>query len=192
MKNLTTSQRFTLFSTWSSAIDRCHNPGSVSFKNYGGRGIAVCERWRCSFDAFVADMGVRPDGTSLDRIDVNGGYSPNNCRWADKFVQARNKRNTKLTTEDVADIVSAANAGHRPEDIAVFYGITGSYVRKLANNRPTPVHKGAPGAKLTEDTVLSMRNRYANGERPEAMAAELGIAITSAYNVVKGRTWKHV
>jgi uncharacterized protein (DUF433 family) len=193
MKNLTASQRFVLFGAWSGAIDRCHNPANAAFKDYGGRGITVCERWRNSFDAFVADMGARPDGLSLDRIDVNKGYSPDNCRWADKYVQARNKRNTKLSLGDIGDIVRAAEEGHRPEAIAVFYGVTGAYVRALtAHARPHAPCKGTPGAKLTEAQVRDMRARYAQGESPDGLALEFGIQRRNAYNVVKGHTWKHV
>jgi uncharacterized protein (DUF433 family) len=193
MKNLNALQRFQLFNTWSGAIDRCHNPDNAAFKNYGGRGIAVCDRWRDSFDAFVADMGPRPTATSLDRIDVNGPYSPDNCRWADKFVQARNKRNTKLSLEDIADIVRAVEEGNRAEAVAVFYGITGTYVRKLTEDvRPTPACKGTPGAKLTEAQVREMRARWASGATVQELVDAFGIKTRNVYNVVNGSVWKHV
>lgn len=192
MQTLTNTQRFILFNAWSSAIDRCHNPANTSFPDYGGRGIVVCERWRTSFDAFVADMGVRPADTSLDRIDVNKGYSPDNCRWADRFVQARNKRNTKLTKQDLVDIAAASDDGVRPEVIAMFYGVTGAYVRKLTAGRQAPVCKGVPGAKLTEHQVREMRTRYAAGESAQALAVVFNIQKRNAYNVVKGHTWGHV
>lgn len=78
------------YSSWTAMIARCTRKSQHSYLNYGGRGIAVCERWSV-FDNFLFDMGERPDGMTLDRIDGNEGYEPGNCRWATSSQQNRNK-----------------------------------------------------------------------------------------------------
>jgi hypothetical protein len=80
-----------LYSIWHAMRARCNNPEHHAYANYGGRGITVCERWEHSFPDFAVDMGVRPDGMSLDRENNNLGYSPENCRWATRKVQSENK-----------------------------------------------------------------------------------------------------
>lgn len=72
---------------------RCNNKGAVQYKYYGGKGVRVCKRWR-RFEDFLADMGPRPKGKTLDRIDNTGNYTPSNCRWATQSEQTRNQRNS--------------------------------------------------------------------------------------------------
>lgn len=83
--------RTSTYRSWQAAKERCHNPNTAKFPEYGGRGIMVCERWRGSFEAFLADMGLRPAGMTLDRIDGAKGYEPDNCRWATPATQAINR-----------------------------------------------------------------------------------------------------
>jgi hypothetical protein len=86
------------YRSWSAMIDRCENSRSADFADYGGRGIRVCDRWRQDFAAFRADMGPRPKGSSIDRLDNDRGYEPENCAWRTPRQQARNKRNTLRVT----------------------------------------------------------------------------------------------
>lgn len=85
-----------LYELWRTMVRRCHSPTSPRYKTYGARGIQVCERWRRDFFAFVTDMGPRPEGTSLDRVDNDGNYEPGNCRWATPQEQTDNSRVAKL------------------------------------------------------------------------------------------------
>lgn len=84
-------------------LNRCHGPGqSADTARYRDRGIVVCSRWRESFEVFLADMGERPDGTTLDRIDGSRGYSPDNCRWATRKTQQNNASfNHRITLDGV-------------------------------------------------------------------------------------------
>lgn len=88
---------------WAEMVGRCTNPNHKYFYNYGGRGINVCDRWRESKN-FIADMGDRPEGFTLDRIDNDKDYSPENCRWASREVQCINRRVFKKNVFGIAGI----------------------------------------------------------------------------------------
>lgn len=80
------------YTSWVAMKSRCTNPTNPSYPDYGARGISVCDAWRNSFDQFLADMGKRPEGTSIDRINTDGNYEPGNCHWASLVEQANNKK----------------------------------------------------------------------------------------------------
>ncbi len=109
------------YAAWASMKTRCFNPKAQQYANYGARGITVCAAWRDSFEAFIADMGARPSSKhSLDRIDNERGYEPENCRWATVHQQNNNQRHNRLIEVDgvVSTVAEAiARLGAHPATI---------------------------------------------------------------------------
>lgn len=121
---------------WYAMLDRCENPKSANWDNYGARGISVCERWHDP-KLFLEDMGPRPsDVHSIDRVDVNGNYEPSNCRWATDTEQMRNRRCTKLTDEQVQEIRDLCAAKTMTQrSIARLYGVSDVFVSQIKTGK---------------------------------------------------------
>lgn len=116
---------------------RCRLDGRANADRYRDKGIRVCSRWD-SFEAFLDDMGERPDGTSLDRIDSNGNYEQANCRWATPREQARNTRHTILTLETATRVAVLRLQGIPCRIIAEQFGISESLPREIVKGRCWP------------------------------------------------------
>lgn len=164
------------YKTWLKMRERCGNPLAAQFRWYGGRGITVCERWQV-FENFLSDMGERPEGASIDRIDGERGYEPGNCRWVDKTAQMRNQSTTiivewkgeRISLRDLADRYSVPftrvykrwRAGHSVESAVLS-------TRKL----------------ITDEQRVAIAAR--DGMTTAAVARELGMSESSVRRVRQG------
>jgi hypothetical protein len=113
------SQKGGAYTSWLNMIQRCCNPNNKKYEQYGGRGIKVCDRWK-SFEAFYQDLGLRPKGYSIERIDVNGNYEPSNCKWLPFFEQSKNRRTTRyvrLKGEIMTQAEAARRIGKAPQTL---------------------------------------------------------------------------
>lgn len=113
---------------------RCDNPKNPAFKYYGGRGISYDVSWE-SFDQFLVDMGERPTGTSLDRIDSNGPYNKGNCRWVDSLTQAQNTRNRRFSEEQIRDIRRRHSAGESIRELSKTFGACRTTIGSIVHMR---------------------------------------------------------
>jgi hypothetical protein len=120
------------YGSWKAMRNRCLTTSDKDYKWYGGRGVTICARWN-SFEAFAADMGPRPPGTTLDRFpNKEGNYEPSNCRWATDMEQARNRRGLKLEDHEYAQIVWLRSEGFAQAEIARFFEIDQSHVSRIS------------------------------------------------------------
>lgn len=115
------------YRSWEAMKYRCNNPNSTAYSRYGGRGIKVCDRWMESYENFLADMGICPNDRTLERVDNNKGYSPENCKWATKYEQDRNKRSSIK--------IEANGAIFNLKDAATMYGLHPSLIKQRAKSR---------------------------------------------------------
>lgn len=126
------------YKAWSHAKSRCYNPNDLKYKNYGARGIKMCDKWLNDYNAFWEDMGKCPDGLTLDRIDVHGNYEPSNCHWATSMVQGRHRTDNVWITYKDKTMIQSDWAREMKSDVRIFNklwkkGCTMDYIAKRMN-----------------------------------------------------------
>lgn len=158
------------YHSWCGMKARCTNPKNAHYQDYGGRGLSYCVQWE-SFEVFLSDMGEKPKGMSLDRIDFNQGYFPENCRWATPSEQARNKRNnTQLTANGKTQCMQTWAEELKIPPATLSYRINHGWSHEAAINTPVlPRKQTALHRKTTrwithdgKTMCLSDWARYAN------------------------------
>ena len=155
------------YNSWYSMKERCLNPNKDNYSAYGGRGIKICDRWLESFDNFVDDMGKRPEGTTLDRIDSNGNYEPSNCKWSTYSEQTLNTSSTYWIDDNGEKICL--------KHFAKKYGIPPTTIKyRINNGLPLDDLKVKPDEKLVYE--ISYKGKT-YGQRE--IAREFGLALTS-------------
>lgn len=167
------------FTSWLSMMRRCFLSSVAGFSDYGGRGISVCERWY-DWRNFLADMGERPDGFSLDRIDPNGNYEPSNCRWADAVTQNRNTR--RNVTVEVGGVLMLAR------DAAKVLGVSESSISRR-RRAAAPLAERRP-LKLTAAQAQQIKARLDAGLTNTAIAAEFGVTRQHVGQIKAGKVWR--
>lgn len=143
-----------LYNIWIKMRDRCHNPNSADWHDYGGRGISVCATWDLSFDTFRewAMKNGYDESKSIDRIDVNAGYFPDNCRWASASVQANNKRNNHYIIYHGEQITLADAAKNSPVPYGTIKRRIAYYGWNADDAVDTPIGGKRPQAKKENTT----------------------------------------
>ena len=177
-----------IYGIWNSMKQRCGNPNVLSYKDYGGRGIKVCRRWQ-RFENFYADMGDRPEGKTLERRDNDADYGPENCYWAAKEVQVKNKRNNHFITANGETLILAEWArrlGCNPA--AILMRLAKGMDEVEAVTKPIP---SRPNSKLSDEDVRFIRREYPNFTMI-ALAAKLGVSKKTVHNVLHGRIFTDV
>ena len=122
-----------VYKVWIRMRNRCNNPNNTAYKDYGGRGIKVCTRWD-SFETFYADMGERPKGLTIERIDNNGSYEPTNCKWATTTEQHRNTRTNRMIKYGGESKCVSAWAEELGIKYSILYGRLNRYPPQIAFN----------------------------------------------------------
>jgi hypothetical protein len=179
------------YRAWRAMHARCYDSKVKSYADYGARGIYVADRWHGAegFKNFLADMGERPEGCTLERIDNDGPYSPENCRWASRADQSRNKRNNRFITangktQTLQDWSVELGCSHA----AILYRLKKGMSEQEAVTLPIPKR---PNSKLQDKDALYVLENYPTMSA-QALADVLGVSKKTVLNIIHGKTFADV
>ena len=177
----------TEYRIWSQMRGRCANPRGARWSSYGGRGITVCARWHESFENFLADMGPRPAGTTLDRKDNDGNYEPGNCRWATRIEQQNNMRSNRIVVVSGERMTLAEACRRAGLDSSLVGGRLhrGESIAKAL--RPAPHRR-----QTTIDEMAQIKALVEGGATQSEAARLLGLHQTVVNRICIKKGWRHV
>jgi len=159
---------------------RCNNPNHIQFKHYGGRGISVCERWN-DYANFLKDMGEKPSGLSIERIDVDGNYEPSNCRWATQKDQMRNMRITRRITIEGKTYVAA--------DLADKLGVKTDTILERANACATYAELMDPTRRVFHEG-LALGGHASGAKKRQKTNCKNGHKFTEQNTLITKEGWR--
>lgn len=171
---------------------RCHYKGDIGFHRYGGRGIKVCDRWMNSFENFYADMGPRPEGMSLERIDNDGDYEPGNCTWVTTPEQGANQRTNRYLEHD-GERLTVMQWSRRT---GLSKHVICSRLKKgwsVEKTLTTPLHatrkQQLNASKLTAEQVLAIRASTASAVE---LSEQYKVTVHNIYAILRRKSWRHL
>lgn len=190
-------------------VKRCHDPKHRQYRLYGARGIEVCPEWRSDFRNFLRDMGVRPAGLTLERVNNDLGYTKSNCKWATRAEQSANTRAAKLIEwKGRTQTISAweRELGFKPGTLKArlrVYSVDDAFMKavKCGQKLPGKAYPGRspprfdptfrgfvhPNTRLSKSIVQHCRDRHFNGESFSSLARRFGVTTTTMSSACKGR-----
>ncbi len=173
------------YGVWKNMMQRCNNPNNPQYKNYGARGIRVCKRWR-SFEHFLTDMGEAPAGLSIDRINNDLGYEPENCKWSTLREQLNNRRKTIFVTFRNETLPLAVLAERHGKQRQMF----GNRL-KAGWSVAEALDEEAGRIKYRADLALAIQEAYqAGGVSQRQLAARFNVGLTRVSHILTGRPYR--
>lgn len=184
------------YRTWLAMRDRCRPHNAVDKPYYAGKGITVCPQWE-DFNVFLSDMGERPHGKTIDRIDSNGNYEPNNCRWAGQTEQSENRSTTKIILFNGESVTLSYLSREYKIPTTTIYtryknGIRGEALVCNKNRNYLRVGSKSASAKLSESDVVKIKQMLEDGTPSHAIAKTFGVSGPAISDIKRGVTWGHV